>query len=80
MDAVLDRLLDGGAAGELSLNRQLLCESFHFVESCAYLRQTLSRLGMAETMIGEIFAVYRNEYLRARAVLGRPLAEKDSEH
>ncbi|MGV6474726.1 hypothetical protein [Azotobacter vinelandii] len=80
MDAVLDRLLDGGSAGDMSLNRQLLCESFRFVESCAYLRRTLSQLGIAETMIGEIFAVYRSEYFRARAVLGRPLAEKDSEH
>ncbi|WP_349617308.1 hypothetical protein [Azotobacter salinestris] len=76
MDAVLRRLLGvGEAPGDLALNRQLLCESFRFVESCAYLQRTLGRLGMADAAVGEIFAVYHNEYRRARAALGRPLAE-----
>jgi len=30
---------------------------------------------MADGAIAEIFAVYRSEYRRARAALGRPLAE-----
>lgn len=78
MNAVLRRLLGGGegeAPGDLALSRQLLCESFRFAESCAYLQRTLGRLGMADGAIAEIFAVYRSEYRRARAALGRPLAE-----
>lgn len=76
MDAVLRRILgEGSGEGDLALNRQLLCESFRFAESCAYLQRTLSRLGMADGAIAEIFAVYRREYCRARAVLDRPLPE-----
>ncbi|GAB3395575.1 hypothetical protein [Azotobacter armeniacus] len=79
MDAVLRRILgEGDEEGDLALNHQLLCESFRFAESCAYLQRTLSRLGMADGAITEIFAVYRAEYHRARAALGRPLA-KNSE-
>lgn len=75
MQAILRRMLGEGCdESDLSLNQQLLCESFHFAESCAYLRRTLSRLGLVDTAITEIFAVYRSEYARARAALGRPLA------
>lgn len=80
MDAVLQKILgEGDEAGDLAPSRRLLCESFRFAESCAYLQRALSRLGMADEAIAEIFAVYRSEYRRARTALGRPLPEEDGE-
>lgn len=76
IEAVLQDILAGEeASGDPQLSARLLEESFRFAESCGYLQRTLSRHGVPDQVVAEIFAVYLPEYRKARAALGKPLAD-----
>nr|BFD41269.1 hypothetical protein FFPRI1PSEUD_27680 [Pseudomonas sp. FFPRI_1] len=52
-----------------------LAHMLHFAETCRFLQQEMTRAGLPDSQISQVFACYGQEYRRARQLLGVPLPE-----
>ena len=55
-------------------DRKLLTDTFRFAWVCHHIRTLLTKQGLPNELVSEVFSVYGSEYRRARAALGKPLS------